>query len=195
MWMNHVEEKEYTHLNNLICVRGCEIKRACIDVRGGKRGQMAVIDKLILLDLTDADISHPCSSVSIPDWSFLRLLEDSTATEAPVGWRSWKCQSWQTDSVRYLRKTKWGNLTCSIIHLSFSIFTSQLYHKIISKIRFHNSMIALVTGFEDSFLNVTWPKFSENHDFDLNLSHHKNQHFVLWIQTFTLFFLQLILKL
>lgn len=34
-------------------------------------------------------------------------------------------------------------------------------------------MIALVTGFEDSFLKVAWPKFSENHDFDLNLSHHK----------------------
>lgn len=55
-------------------------------------------------------------------------------------------------------------------------------------------MIALVTGFEDSFLNVTWPKFSENHDFDLNLSHHKISIFVLRIQTFTLFFFAVDLK-
>lgn len=54
-------------------------------------------------------------------------------------------------------------------------------------------MIALVTSFEDSFLNVTWPKFLENHDFDLNLSHHKIS--ILSFEfTFTLFFLAVDLK-
>lgn len=134
---------------------------------------MAFIDKPVLLDLTRSDdIFHSSASL---DWRDVSA-GGSAATEVPVGWCSWKCKSWQTEGVRYLRKTKWGNLTCSIIHLSFSIFTSELNHKMISKIRFHNSMIALVIGpfcrliFE---FNMAQVFRLQNHDFDPNLSFHK----------------------
>lgn len=49
-----------------------------------KIGQMGVVDKLVLLDLTGAGIFHPFSSVSIRDWSLLCLLMAQRSQRRPL---------------------------------------------------------------------------------------------------------------
>lgn len=121
LWINHIKN---TPLNKWM--RGHDIKMGHFDVRLWADGVY-----MVLLD--HGDIFHRFFVQKLPwlDWAESLVPGGRPGTRGlrDAGWLTFLKVSVMAGSIRYLRKTKWGNLTCSIIHLSFSIF----HHSLITK--------------------------------------------------------------